>query len=417
MSRPRGTVTGSTRDEAVDRPRRRFVGAAGLLLPALSLVSMPTRGVLAATPDDEATTAPPKPRFAERPALVPIDARPDRIVDLNVCTRPFRAAGPRIETERVAGRTVIHHYGHGGSGWSLSWGSAAIAIGLVDAAPGARIAVIGCGAIGITSALTAQRAGFRVRIYTSERPPDVRSSNASGVWSPDSRICTLDASTPAFERRWEAMARRSFHLYQNLLGLPGHPVEWREGYALSDIPFDASAPHEPGEPDYPNLEQRLLADLHPRAQPLTASQHPFAVPFVVRYTQMVFNISAYSRLLIDDFLRAGGEIVTRHFESPRELRSLPEATIVNCTGYGARALFGDESIVPVRGQTARLVPQPDVTYGLVYRGHNLQVVPRRDGILVQAQADGDFGNADVTPDRQASSDAVARLAALFAQPS
>ena len=67
-----------------------------------------------------------------------------------------------------------------------------------------------------------------------------------------------------------------------------------------------------------------------------------------------------------------------------------------------RALLGDESIVPVRGQTARLIPQPEVDYGINYRGHNLSVVPRRDGILVQAQADGDFGNPDAIPDRAAS---------------
>jgi len=70
----------------------------------------------------------------------------------------------------------------------------------------------------------------------------------------------------------------------------------------------------------------------------------------------------------------------------------------------------------VRGQTARLVPQPEVNYGLVWRGHNLNAVPRRDGILVQAQAPGDFGNPDATPDRAASDAAVARLAELFPQP-
>ena len=48
-----------------------------------------------------------------------------------------------------------------------------------------------------------------------------------------------------------------------------------------------------------------------------------------------------------------------------------------------------------------------------YRGHNLSVVPRRDGILVQAQASGDFGNPDIEPDRAASEAAVARLAGLF----
>jgi hypothetical protein len=77
-------------------------------------------------------------------------------------------------------------------------------------------------------------------------------------------------------------------------------------------------------------------------------------------------------------------------------------------------LLGDESIIPVRGQTARLIPQPEVNYGITWRGHNLSVVPRRDGILVQAQAEGDFGNADSTPDRAASDAAVNRLASLFA---
>lgn len=133
-----------------------------------------------------------------------------------------------------------------------------------------------------------------------------------------------------------------------------------------------------------------------------------------RYTQLAFNIRAYARLLMDDFLAAGGEFATHDFESPRQFAELREKTLVDATGYGARALLGNDSLAPVRGQTARLVPQPEAIYGLAYRGHNLDVVPRRDGILVQAQADGDFGNPNATPDRAASETAVARLAALFA---
>jgi len=392
--------------------RRRFLAGASIALATAPFV----RNARAGGIGDE-TTGAVRPTFAPHAPLVPIDAHPDRIVSLNVCTRPFRAQGPRIEAVRLGGKTLIHNYGHGGSGWSLSWGSARAALALVPRdrrSIGVQsIAVIGCGAIGLTSALTAQRLGFRTRIYASERPPDVRSSNASGVWSPDSRICTTEFSTRDFEQRWEAMARDSFRMYQSLLGLPGDPVEWRDGYVLSDVPFDQTTNVESGEPDYPDLESRLLSDLHPRSVALTPDQHPFPIPFARRYTQLVFNISAYARMLMDDFLRAGGEIVTRTFESPRQLEALPEHTIVNATGYGARALFADPSIVPVRGQTARLVPQPGVDYGITYRGHNLSVVPRRDGILVQAQAEGDFGNADTTPDRAASDAAVARLATLF----
>ena len=386
--------------------RRRFIAGAAVALSGAPFVR-------AFAADGEVGREP----FAPHAPVASIDARPGRLIDVRVCTRPFRAEGPRIEVERFAGKTVVHNYGHGGAGWSLSWGSAVAALSLVDVKPGARLAVIGCGAIGLTTALTAQRMGWRVRIYAKERPPEVRSAGATGVWSPESRIVAEAHATPAFERRWEAMARYSFRRYQSLLGLAGDPVEWHPTYLLSDVPF--SQPIDGGgesrEPDYPDLEDRLIPDLHTRSIALPPDRHPFPVPFVRRNAQLTFNISAYSRLLVDDFERAGGEIVTRAFANPREFRSLREHTIVNATGYGARALLGDESIVPVRGQTARLIPQPDVHYNLYYRGHNLAVIGRRDGILVQAQGDDDFGNEDIEPDRAMSDAAVARLATLFPQ--
>jgi glycine/D-amino acid oxidase-like deaminating enzyme len=149
------------------------------------------------------------------------------------------------------------------------------------------------------------------------------------------------------------------------------------------------------------------------SQALAAGEHPFAAPYAARYAMLGFNIGALSRLLMDDFLKNGGGIETRTFESPRQFGSLREKVIVNATGYGARQLLGDESIVPVRGQTTRLIPQPEVTYGLYHLQKNVFVAPRRDGILVQSQEPGDFGNPDTTPDRAASAAAVRRLAGLF----
>ena len=360
-----------------------------------------------------ARLGPLSPEFAPPPTLAAIRARPDRLIDISVCTRPFRAQGPRLESERLHGKIVVHHYGHGGSGWSLSWGSAKAALPLILAPRQRQIAVVGCGAIGLTTARVAQRAGLRVRIYCKDMPPQVRSSLATGVWSPDSRVCTSEFATLEFMARWEAMARTSFKVYQTLLGLPGDPVEWRDGFFLSDVPFDQEI-EEPdrGEPEYPELEN-LTRDLRPRSIPLDPGEHPFRVPYVRRFTQLQFNLASYQRLLLEDFLREGGELVQREFRHPREFGSLREYVIVNCTGYGARALLGDTSITPVRGQTARLVPQPEVNYGLYWRGHNLSVVSRRDGILVQAQGEHDFGNHDDVPDRAMSEAAVTRLASLF----
>src|SRR5579872_3918974 len=162
--------------------------------------------------------------------LTPLDASPDLISRITVCTRPFRPQGPRLDVEQIAGKTVVHNYGHGGSGWSLSWGSGEIATRKALATGERDIAVIGCGALGMTSALLLQRAGARVTIYAKELPPNVRSSLASGLWTPDSRICLEENANPEFKQLWEQMARYSFQTYQSFLGLPGNPVEFIDTY-------------------------------------------------------------------------------------------------------------------------------------------------------------------------------------------
>ena len=94
--------------------------------------------------------------FAAPPPLAPIRASADRIMGITVCLRPFRAAGPRIEAEAVGDKLVVHNYGHGGSGWSLSWGSGLNALKIALAGGERDIAVIGCGALGLTAATLAQ---------------------------------------------------------------------------------------------------------------------------------------------------------------------------------------------------------------------------------------------------------------------
>src|SRR5438874_651476 len=48
-----------------------------------------------------------------------------RVIAERVSLRPFRKSGVRLEWDRLRdGRTVIHNYGHGGAGFTLSWGCA-----------------------------------------------------------------------------------------------------------------------------------------------------------------------------------------------------------------------------------------------------------------------------------------------------
>src|SRR5450631_4354430 len=262
--------------------------------------------------------------------LVPLRASTDRITRITVCTRPFRAQGPRLDTEKVGSKLIVHNYGHGGSGWSLSWGSSSIAVRKAMASGERDIAVIGCGALGLTSALLLQRAGARVTIYAKELPPNVRSSLATGLWTPDSRICLEDSATPEFKQLWANMARRSFQTYQTLLGLPGNPVEFIDSYFVSDDPASMRRRSVANDtrPKFAELQRELIADLMPQSEDFAPGSHPLGERYLRRNTLMMFNITAYARLLMADFLANGGKIEIAEFQTPADFAKLREKVLI-----------------------------------------------------------------------------------------
>ena len=404
------------------RPDRRMLLRASMLLGGVNLAGLggcatgtsPTAGARAAGGPDGAASS----DYDPIPPLAPIRARADRLFDITVCLRPFRAMGPRLDAEQIGDTLVVHNYGHGGSGWSLSWGSSTLAVQKAMQTSPAEVAVVGCGALGLTSARLAQQAGANVTIYARELLPQTRSSRATGSWTPDSRIALADAAAPGFPALWEQMARTSFKTYRSYLGLPGEPVEWIDYYLLADAPAETPTP-EPrpsGELAFASYRDRI-ADLTPRAQTLPPGVAPFPVARARRSETLMFNVADYGHTLMSDFLAAGGVIHRREFHAPAELAGLAQKVVINCPGYGARALWRDESLVPVRGQIGWLIPQPEVRYGFYYR--DVGVLSRRDGIVVQALDGGDmkgYGDADETPDRAESDRAVAAIAPLFAGP-
>ena len=72
----------------------------------------------------------------------------------------------------------------------------------------------------------------------------------------------------------------------------------------------------------------------------------------------------------------GGAVEKRSFAGKSELEALGEPLIVNCTGVGAKALFGDPELTPLKGQITLIKPQPSVAYALD-GSLNLYVFPRQ----------------------------------------
>jgi len=364
------------------------------------------------------------------PKLAPIRAHPDRIFDIRVCLRPFRVLGPRLDTETIGDALIVHNYGHGGSGWSLSWGSANVAVQKAMSVSPKEIAVIGCGIVGLTAAIVAQRAGAQVTIYAREMLQRTRSVRANGSWTPDSRVSLTEPAGPKFGDLWEQMARYSYKTYKTYLGLPGRPIDFQDQYRLSDTP-----PQQREEVPDPNIKGSYattglpqqnfefgrysdrIRDLTPRPQQLPEGSTPFPVKYVTRSEIMFFNFSSYGHLLMSEFYGAGGKMVVREFHKPVELAELKEKVVINCPGYAAKDMWKDKYMIPVRGQVSWLIPQPEVHYGLSYKGTSM--LSKSDGIMVQAPpgpAKGDMvgiNDANEVESRKEAEDGVRTIEELY----
>ena len=56
--------------------------------------------------------------------FAPVKVARNRVIRTLVGLRPYRSEGFVIEAEQLGQKLLLHNYGHGGSGVTLSWGSA-----------------------------------------------------------------------------------------------------------------------------------------------------------------------------------------------------------------------------------------------------------------------------------------------------
>jgi glycine/D-amino acid oxidase-like deaminating enzyme len=368
---------------------------------------------------------PPPPAPGKRSSLIPLRVTPDQL-------RPLRAAGPNLGTEMIGDTLVVHNYGHGGSGWSLSWGSADVALGKAMTTLPKEIAVVGCGIIGLTTAVLAQQYGLKVTIYTRDMIQRTRSFRASGSFTPGSRVALTEPAGPEFGALWEQMARFSWKAFRTCIGLPGKPVEFADSYGLSDTPITrrvwsadpaiTDSYSTKGVPlqhiEFAHLDERIR-DIVPQAVPLAPEDIPFNAAYATRGSQMHFNFSSYAHMLLTEFFGRGGKCEMRDFHRPEDYGTLREKVVINCTGYAARDLWQDKTVIPVRGQTGWLVPQPFAPYAVRYR--NISLISKADGVVVMNNSAGadlgemyGVGNSMELPIKAEIEEALKIIAPIFA---
>jgi len=317
------------------------------------------------------------------PPLHPVDAAERRIVRTVAGLRPFRPSGFRVAAERLGRTLVVHNYGHGGCGVTLSWGTAARAVALACESSPRTAAVLGAGAVGLATARMLQERGVHVTIYARDVPPNTTSDVAGALWSP---VTLVDEgrATQGFGQELAVAAREAHRRFEQLVG-DRYGVRWVPFYLLG------STPHPPV-----SWEWSVTPELF-RPTTLSAGEHPFPTALAHAYRLMLIEPAVYLAAVMADFRTTGGRVVVTAIQSRDDVARLEEDVVVNCTGLGSRSLFDDADLVPIKGQLTILEPQPEVTYAIKATEEDLYMFPRQDGVVLGGSHDRGEWSLDPDP--------------------
>ena len=227
------------------------------------------------------------------------------------------------------------------------------------------IAVIGAGVIGLTSAIELLSSGHRVTIFARERPVYTTSAVPAAIWFP------YHAQPEADVNRW-ALATR-----ERLRALAGEDsgVRWVD---FSRIWIDSPPPVE----SWANADEIAW---------LKKDELPRGFNFGYRVSVPLMENPTYMRYLHDQFLALGGTFIDGAIAALAAVPAFYRA-VVNCSGYGAKALCFDPALRPGRGVVV-LASGVTSERHLVHdeRAETLMYVVSRAGDCV-------LGGCDVTSD-------------------
>jgi D-amino-acid oxidase len=327
---------------------------------------------------------------AEADQLTP-DLSDSQIQGFVACIRPYRRKTFRLEVEKLGQTILVHNYGHGGAGITLSWGSALEATDLLrkQVPPPAEVAVLGAGVLGLSTAHCLLEAGYRVSVYAREFTPEATSHKAGGQWCPS--FVQVEESDAAKER-FARMLRRSYAEFRKRMGAEWGVVErpnYVEGFearSFEKIPKGVLPPRE-------KLDRLPFRNVHAGG---------------LVYQTLLIEPPRYMKRLLEAVKVLKADLHQATFRSRDEISGLNQKAVVNCLGLGARAVFNDELVVPVRGQIVLLKPQP-LPYLLVHlHGH---MYPRDDALFLGGTFE--MGVENLKPDPDACRQILQRNRAFF----
>jgi glycine/D-amino acid oxidase-like deaminating enzyme len=311
--------------------------------------------------------------------------------------RPLRHGSYRLEAESASGKFVVHNYGHGGAGITLSWGCASkvrdIVQGHLVNSQDTDAAVIGAGVMGLTAATLLLDLGLTVTIYADRIPADTTSSKAGGQWA------ASEVRHTGKNQELGDILRTAYCTFRNSIGNGNiYGVYERPNYT-------------PKRASNLDIVLQLAPGLIPDPIPLARLPFQGHTGGGFEYRTLLIEPPVFIPRLEADLRARNVSFVQRKFSSSDEiLGSLTQNIIINCTGLGAMTLWDDDMMLPVKGQLAMLQPQPILQYLFSQDGY---MFPRTDHVVIGGTFEE--GVDDETPDPSVCRGLVRHMASVFGE--
>lgn len=239
------------------------------------------------------------------------------------------------------------------------------------------IAVIGCGVIGITTGILLLRKGMKVHIYTNALPHHTASTIACAIWLPFGTSKHYSHDYYDLLRQW---CIDSLLEFRKLVG---------NEYGVKSIRNHELFRKESDVPEF----LWLLSDILPNFEAEVDDSLPEGFLFRVSFDTFVIETGPYLQKLLTDFIEAGGQVIEKTFEDYGDIFQLKESVIFNCLGLGAKQIFSDQDLKPVKGQ---LLFHKPIELNIALGCDEYCLVPRSDALIFGALWQEEFTSIEPT---------------------
>lgn len=233
----------------------------------------------------------------------------------------------------------------------------------------AQAVVVGCGVIGLTSAIRLQESGFDVQIITRDLPPKLTSAAAGAYWYGGELAQHPD------RHRW------SFASLEEYMRLTQGDYCGVSLFTMLEV-----FPYTVADPWFKDQITSFRRAEPNELPPEFRDGYWMEIPIV--------ETPLYLAYLVKRFTDGGGHIEQRAINELADLAD-DHPLIVNCTGVYARHVANDPSVIPLRGQTVK-VDAPHIHNAYMDDSTFTYILPRRDGCVLGGVSQANNWSLDVS---------------------